>query len=69
MSEAHVYKVTAATAAGAWINNKKYQEMYEHSVKDPDGPGATKLKPGSATRPFFGVVPAIVDGGSAAELR
>lgn len=24
-------------------------------------PGATKLKPGSATRPFFGVVPAIVD--------
>ncbi|MFL6621769.1 MAG: acetate--CoA ligase [Sulfurifustis sp.] len=25
-------------------------------------PGATKLKPGSATRPFFGIVPAIVDG-------
>jgi acetyl-CoA synthetase len=25
-------------------------------------PGATKLKPGSATRPFFGVVPEIVDG-------
>ena len=25
-------------------------------------PGATKLKPGSATRPFFGVLPAIVDG-------
>ena len=25
-------------------------------------PGATKLKPGSATKPFFGVVPAIVDG-------
>jgi acetyl-CoA synthetase len=25
-------------------------------------PGATKLKPGSATRPFFGVKPAIVDG-------
>jgi acetyl-CoA synthetase len=24
-------------------------------------PGATQLKPGSATRPFFGVVPAIVD--------
>jgi len=24
-------------------------------------PGATRLKPGSATRPFFGVVPAIVD--------
>jgi acetyl-CoA synthetase len=26
-------------------------------------PGATKLKPGSATRPFFGVKPAIVDQG------
>ncbi|MEO1608805.1 MAG: acetate--CoA ligase [Pseudomonadota bacterium] len=25
-------------------------------------PGATKLKPGSATRPFFGVKPALVDG-------
>jgi acetyl-CoA synthetase len=25
-------------------------------------PGATKLKPGSATRPFFGVQPEIVDG-------
>jgi acetyl-CoA synthetase len=25
-------------------------------------PGATKLKPGSATRPFFGVSPVIVDG-------
>jgi acetyl-CoA synthetase len=24
-------------------------------------PGATRLKPGSATRPFFGVIPAIVD--------
>src|ERR1700721_2990297 len=26
-------------------------------------PGATKLKPGSATRPFFGVIPEIVDAG------
>jgi acetyl-CoA synthetase len=25
-------------------------------------PGATRLKPGSATRPFFGVQPAVVDG-------
>jgi acetyl-CoA synthetase len=25
-------------------------------------PGATRLKPGSATRPFFGVVPMLVDG-------
>jgi acetyl-CoA synthetase len=27
-------------------------------------PGATPLKPGSATRPFFGVVPALVDAGT-----
>ncbi len=25
-------------------------------------PGATELKPGSATKPFFGIVPALVDG-------
>jgi acetyl-CoA synthetase len=25
-------------------------------------PGATRLKPGSATRPFFGIVPGLVDG-------
>ncbi|HEY3645400.1 MAG TPA: acetate--CoA ligase [Gammaproteobacteria bacterium] len=25
-------------------------------------PGATPLKPGSATRPFFGIIPALVDG-------
>jgi len=29
-------------------------------------PGATKLKPGSATRPFFGVMPEIVDAGGQA---
>ena len=28
-------------------------------------PGATKLKPGSATRPFFGVIPEIVDANGA----
>ncbi|RBP15556.1 acetyl-coenzyme A synthetase [Roseiarcus fermentans] len=28
-------------------------------------PGATKLKPGSATRPFFGVIPEVVDGAGA----
>ncbi|HEY1943433.1 MAG TPA: acetate--CoA ligase [Roseiarcus sp.] len=30
-------------------------------------PGATKLKPGSATRPFFGVVPEIVDAAGAVQ--
>ena len=28
-------------------------------------PGATRLKPGSATRPFFGIVPQVVDAGAA----
>ncbi len=32
-------------------------------------PGATKLKPGSATKPFFGVVPGIVDLGTAKLLK
>jgi acetyl-CoA synthetase len=32
-------------------------------------PGATDLKPGSATRPFFGVVPAIVDATSGVVLE
>jgi acetyl-CoA synthetase len=31
-------------------------------------PGATQLKPGSATRPFFGVVPGIVDLGTGKRL-
>ena len=30
-------------------------------------PGATKLKPGSATRPFFGVIPEIVDAAGAVQ--
>jgi acetyl-CoA synthetase len=32
-------------------------------------PGATALKPGSATRPFFGVVPALVDAGEGTLLE
>ena len=32
-------------------------------------PGATDLKPGSATKPFFGVVPAIVDAGTGEVLE
>jgi len=32
-------------------------------------PGATKLKPGSATKPFFGVVPGIVDLGTGKLLK
>ena len=32
-------------------------------------PGATALKPGSASRPFFGVVPAIVDAATGEELE
>jgi len=32
-------------------------------------PGATPLKPGSATKPFFGVVPALVDPGNGALIE
>ena len=37
MSEEKVYPVSAETAAHAHINAAKYQEMYQRSVKDPDG--------------------------------
>ncbi|QIK38820.1 acetate--CoA ligase [Caldichromatium japonicum] len=32
-------------------------------------PGATPLKPGSATRPFFGIVPALVDASTGALIK
>jgi acetyl-CoA synthetase len=44
MSEAHIYKVPAAAAANAWIDDKKYKEMYERSIKDPDGFWAEQAK-------------------------
>jgi len=44
MSEAHIYKVPAAAAANAWIDDKKYQEMYQRSIKDPDGFWAEQAK-------------------------
>jgi len=44
MSEAHIYKVPAAAAADAWIDDKKYQEMYQRSIKDPDGFWAEQAK-------------------------
>ncbi len=37
MSDAKVYPVPAAVAAHAWINDAKYQEMYQRSVDDPEG--------------------------------
>ena len=37
MSEVKVYNVPAAVASNAWIDEKKYKEMYDRSVKDPDG--------------------------------
>jgi acetyl-CoA synthetase len=37
MSEEKVYNVPADTAKRAFIDAQKYQTMYEHSVKDPDG--------------------------------
>ncbi|KAA5604750.1 acetate--CoA ligase [Roseospira marina] len=37
MSEAQVFPVPQATAAGAHVDSAKYHEMYERSVKDPEG--------------------------------
>ena len=36
MSE-KVYGVSADWAKRAWIDEAKYEEMYERSIKDPDG--------------------------------
>jgi acetyl-CoA synthetase len=37
MSETHVYPVTEFWADRGWINDDKYKELYERSVKDPNG--------------------------------
>ena len=37
MSDQNVYPVSAEWAKRAWIDKAKYQEMYERSVKDPNG--------------------------------
>jgi acetyl-CoA synthetase len=37
MSEVHVHPVPAEWASRAWINEAKYKEMYERSIKDPNG--------------------------------
>jgi len=37
MSKEQVYDVPAEWASRAWVDNAKYLEMYEESVKDPDG--------------------------------
>ena len=37
MSELHVYPVRPEVAAAAHCDSKKYQEMYEKSVEDPEG--------------------------------
>ena len=37
MSDVHVYPVPEAFAAEAICNEEQYQEMYKHSVEDPDG--------------------------------
>ncbi len=35
--DAHIYPVSDELAKSAWIDNDKYQAMYEKSVADPDG--------------------------------
>jgi len=37
MSAEKVYDIPAAVAQHAHINSKKYQELYDYSVRDPDG--------------------------------
>src|SRR5689334_15338698 len=37
MSAEKVYEVPADVARNAYLDNKKYEEMYQRSVKDPDG--------------------------------
>ena len=44
MSDAKLYPVPAEAAAHAWINDAKYQQMYQQSVDDPDGFWAEQAK-------------------------
>jgi len=44
MSDIKVYAVPAAVARQAHIDDKKYREMYERSIKDPDGFWAEQAK-------------------------
>ena len=37
MSESKLYDVPADVAAKAYINNDKYNEMYQRSISDPEG--------------------------------
>ncbi|MHB8534285.1 MAG: acetate--CoA ligase [Sulfuricaulis sp.] len=44
MSDEKIYAVPAGVAQHAWIDDKKYQAMYDRSVKDPDGFWAEQAK-------------------------
>ncbi len=44
MSEEKIYNVPADVAKRAWIDDAKYKEMYERSIKDPDGFWAEQAK-------------------------
>ncbi len=37
MSESNVFPVSESVAANAWCNEKKYFELYQHSITDPEG--------------------------------
>lgn len=37
MSEIHIHPVSPELAAKAHVNRKKYQDMYQHSINDPEG--------------------------------
>jgi len=52
MSEAHVYPVPDALAETAWVDDAKYQEMYQRSITDPEGFWAEQAKRIDWMKPF-----------------
>src|SRR3989337_2092170 len=44
MSSEKIYAIPAGVAQRSWIDDNKYKEMYERSVKDPDGFWAEQAK-------------------------
>jgi len=44
MSEEKIYNVPAEVARRAWADDSQYKDMYQRSVKDPDGFWAEQAK-------------------------
>ena len=52
MSDANVFPVVEEIAKSAWVNDAKYREMYEQSIKDPDAFWAEQGKRIDWIKPF-----------------